>query len=85
MARETTVPLRRGWTTGACAAAAARAAGGDGSVAHLALDDARARLGPFADALACDLNVDSSKATRELGWEPHRPTLLEELSNTTVV
>jgi nucleoside-diphosphate-sugar epimerase len=67
------------------ARAASRAAGGDGSVAHLALDDARARLGPFADALACDLNVDSSKATRELGWEPHRPTLLEELSNTTVV
>ena len=67
------------------ARAASRAAGGDGSVAHLALDDARAQLGPFADALACDLNVDSGKATRELGWEPHRPTLLEELSNTTVV
>ena len=67
------------------ARAASRAAGGDGSVAHLALDDARAQLGPFADALACDLNVDSGKATRELGWEPHRPTLLEELSNTTVI
>jgi nucleoside-diphosphate-sugar epimerase len=67
------------------ARAASRAAGGDGSVAHLALDDARAQLGPFADALACDLSVDSSKATRELGWEPHRPTLLEELSSTTVV
>ena len=42
-------------------------------------------MGPFADALACDLQVDSSKAARELGWDPHRPTLLEELSNTTVV
>jgi nucleoside-diphosphate-sugar epimerase len=65
--------------------AASRAAGGDGRIAHLTLDDARAQLGPYADALACDLQIDSSKATRELGWEPHRPTLLEELSNTTVV
>jgi len=65
--------------------AASRAAGGDGRVAHVALEDARAQLGAFADALACDLQTDSGKATRELGWEPHRPTLLEELSNTTVI
>ncbi|MBV8749288.1 MAG: NAD-dependent epimerase/dehydratase family protein [Candidatus Eremiobacteraeota bacterium] len=65
--------------------AASRAAGGDGRIEHVALDDARAQMGPYADALAADLQIDSSKATRELGWEPHRPTLLEELSNTTVV
>jgi nucleoside-diphosphate-sugar epimerase len=65
--------------------AASRAAGGDGRIAHLTLDDARAQMGPYADALACDLQIDSSKATRELGWDPHRPALLEELSNTTVV
>ncbi len=65
--------------------AASRAAGGDGRIAHLTLEDARAQMGPYADALACDLQTDSTKATRELGWEPHRPTLLEELSNTTVV
>ncbi|MEA2718992.1 MAG: hypothetical protein QOJ39_856 [Candidatus Eremiobacteraeota bacterium] len=65
--------------------AASRAAGGDARVTHVALDDARAQMGPFADALACDLQTDSGKATRELGWEPHRPTLLEELSNTTVI
>jgi len=65
--------------------AASRAAGGDGRIAHLTLEDARAKMGPYADALACDLQTDSGKATRELGWEPHRPTLLEELSNTTVV
>jgi nucleoside-diphosphate-sugar epimerase len=67
------------------ARAASRAAGGDGRIAHLALEDARAQFGPYADALACDLQVDSGRAARELGWEPHRPTLLEELSNTTVV
>jgi nucleoside-diphosphate-sugar epimerase len=65
--------------------AASRAAGGNGSVAHVPLDDARAQMGAYADALACDLQIDSTKATRELGWEPHRPTLLEELSNTTVI
>ncbi|HEX3465134.1 MAG TPA: NAD-dependent epimerase/dehydratase family protein [Candidatus Elarobacter sp.] len=67
------------------ARAAARAAGGDGTVQHVALDEARAQMGGFADALACDLQTDSSRAARELGWEPHRPTLLEELANTTVV
>ncbi len=67
------------------ARAASRAAGGDGSVQFLALEDARRELGTYADALACDLQIDSSRAARELGWEPHRPTLLEELSNTTVV
>jgi len=65
--------------------AASRAAGGDGTVSHVALDDARAQMGPFADALACDLQTDASRAARELGWEPHRPTLLEELANTAVV
>jgi nucleoside-diphosphate-sugar epimerase len=65
--------------------AASRAAGGDGSVEYVELDQARAQMGGFADALACDLNVDSGKAARELGWEPHRPTLLEELAATTVV
>ena len=65
--------------------AASRAAGGDGRVAHIALDDARAQMGSYADALACDLQVDSGKAARELGWEPHRPILLEELANTAVI
>ncbi|HZO93589.1 MAG TPA: NAD-dependent epimerase/dehydratase family protein [Candidatus Baltobacteraceae bacterium] len=67
------------------AAAASRAAGGDGDVAAISLDEARATMGVLADAFACDLNVDSGKAARELGWEPHRPTLLEELSATTVI
>ncbi|HEY0613485.1 MAG TPA: NAD-dependent epimerase/dehydratase family protein [Candidatus Elarobacter sp.] len=65
--------------------AASRAAGRDGEVEHLTLEEARAELGPFADALACDLQTDSGKAARELGWEPHRPTLLEELANTAVI
>jgi nucleoside-diphosphate-sugar epimerase len=65
--------------------AASRAAGGDGVVENISLEDARRTMGPFADALAIDLQLDSSRAARDLGWEPHRPTLLEELSNTTVI
>jgi nucleoside-diphosphate-sugar epimerase len=65
--------------------AASRAAGGDGRVAHVTLEDARGMMGGFADALASDLQIDSVRAARDLGWEPHRPTLLEELSNTTVI
>jgi len=65
--------------------AASRAAGGDGTVAHIALAEARAQMGPYADALAVDLQTDSTRAARELAWEPHRPTLLEELANTAVV
>ncbi len=67
------------------ARAAARAAGGDGSIEHLSLDDARATMGPFADALALDLSVSPARAGRELGWEPRRPTVLEDLAATTVV
>ncbi len=67
------------------ARAASRAAGGDGAIEFVDLAAARRELGPYADALACDLQVDSGRAARELGWEPHRPILLEELANTTVV
>jgi nucleoside-diphosphate-sugar epimerase len=69
----------------AIAHAASRAAGGDGTVEHIPVDEARAQMGPYADALAVDLQTDSVRATRELGWEPHRPTLLEELANTAIV
>ncbi|MGB8266524.1 MAG: NAD-dependent epimerase/dehydratase family protein [Candidatus Velthaea sp.] len=67
------------------ARAASRAGGGDGAIDHLDLDYARSFMGPFADALALDLQVSAQKAARELGWNPHRPTVLDELSSTTVV
>lgn len=70
---------------GEIAHAASRAAGRDGRVSMITLEEGRARMGGFADALACDLQCDSSRAARELGWEPHRPTLLEELANSVVV
>jgi nucleoside-diphosphate-sugar epimerase len=66
------------------ARAASRAGGGDGSIEHLTFENARATMGPLAEAFAMDLQVSSEKARRELGWNPHRPTVLEELANTVV-
>ena len=67
------------------ARAASRAGGGDGTIEHLTLENARNTMGPFADALAIDLQMSSDKAKRDLGWSPHRPTVLEELANTVVI
>jgi nucleoside-diphosphate-sugar epimerase len=66
------------------ARAASRSGGGDGRIEHLTLENARAAMGNFADALAIDLQTSTEKAKRELGWQPHRPTALEELANTVV-
>ena len=43
------------------------------------LEEARARLGPYADALALDQQVSAERA-RALGWRPSRPSVLEELA-----
>ena len=43
------------------------------------LDEARKTLGPYADALVLDQQITSQKARRELGWNPHRPSILEDL------
>jgi nucleoside-diphosphate-sugar epimerase len=53
-----------------CAEAASRAAGAGGRVQTVPLDEATAQMGGFAEALAADQHVDSSKATRMLGWQP---------------
>ena len=70
---------------GEIANAAARAAGSDDPVESITLEAARTVMGPFADALISDQQIDGGKAERELGWAPHRPTLLEELANSVVV
>ena len=62
----------------------ARGAAATGPIEHLTLESARAAMGGFADALALDLQMSAAKAQRELGWSPHRPTVLEELANTVV-
>jgi nucleoside-diphosphate-sugar epimerase len=70
---------------GDVARAVSRAAGGDGRVDSVSIEQARKIMGPFADALALDQRLLAAKAQLDLGWDPDRPTILEELSNTTVV
>jgi len=52
------------------AEAAARGAGLDGKTVSITLDQARAQMGPVADAFALDQRLTSAKARRELGWAP---------------
>jgi nucleoside-diphosphate-sugar epimerase len=52
------------------AEAAARGAGLDGRTVSITLEQARADMGPIADAFALDQCLSSAKARRELGWAP---------------
>lgn len=72
-------------TYGEIARAASRAAGKNGQVDTIPLEQARKMMGPFADALVLDQQISSAKAQLDLQWDLDRPTVLEELSNTTVV
>lgn len=47
------------------------------------LEDARARLGVYADALALDQQVSAERA-RALGWRPSRPSVLDELRDASL-
>jgi nucleoside-diphosphate-sugar epimerase len=42
------------------------------------LDEAREKLGPYADALALDQQVSAERALG-LGWRPKRPSVIDEL------
>lgn len=53
-----------------CAAAAGRALEKSGETRSIPVAVAAKKLGPMAECLALDQNVDSSKATRRLGWIP---------------
>lgn len=55
---------------GACAEAAGRAVGHDGSIEVVPVEVARTEIGPFADCLALDQQVSSAKAHAQLGWSP---------------
>lgn len=61
------------------AEAASHAAGVPGSVEPWPLEDARQKLGGFADALALDQRISAERAERLLGWAPRPPDVLEDL------
>jgi hypothetical protein len=43
------------------------------------LEEARQKLGSYADALVLDQQASGRRAEQELGWRPHRPGVLEEM------
>ncbi len=60
------------------AEAAGKAAGKDGAVTALPIDQARAAMGPFADALALSQRISSAKARDELDWRPRHESFVAE-------
>ncbi|HEY0405416.1 MAG TPA: SDR family oxidoreductase [Pyrinomonadaceae bacterium] len=62
------------------AEAAARAAGCEGSVESWPIEQARERLGSYADALTLDQQVSGRKAIELLDWQPRAPSLQAELA-----
>jgi nucleoside-diphosphate-sugar epimerase len=61
------------------AAAASRGAGANGRIRAWALEDARKKLGAYADALVLDQQASGKRAQQLLGWQPHRSDVLEDL------
>ena len=61
------------------AEAASHGAGAGGKTESWPLEEARKALGAYADALVLDQQVSAEKARLELGWNPHRPTVLEDV------
>ncbi|MFL5472460.1 MAG: NAD-dependent epimerase/dehydratase family protein [Gemmatimonadales bacterium] len=57
------------------AAAASRGAGAGGKTVGLPLEQARGKLGPYADALILDQQASGKKAETLLGWRPSRPSV----------
>lgn len=56
--------------------------GPDGAVEPEDVAETRARLGaPFADALLLDQQATGLKARLTFGWDPHRPSLVQELGS----
>jgi nucleoside-diphosphate-sugar epimerase len=53
-----------------CASAASKAAGANGKVHSVTVEEAAKTLGPIAQCLVMTQHLDSSKATRLLGWQP---------------
>jgi nucleoside-diphosphate-sugar epimerase len=58
----------------------AKSLGIPGKFAGFPVEQARQRLGLFADALTLDQQFDPSKAERELGWQPKRPNIFDDIT-----
>jgi nucleoside-diphosphate-sugar epimerase len=63
------------------AAAASRGAGAGGKTRAWPLEEARGKLGAYADALVLDQLASGRKAQELVGWRPYRPGVLEDLEH----
>lgn len=63
------------------AAAASRGAGAGGKTVAWPLEEARAKLGPSADALILDQQATGKRAEQLLGWRPSRPNVLDDMEH----
>jgi nucleoside-diphosphate-sugar epimerase len=61
------------------AAAASRGAGAGGRTVAWPLEQAREKLGGYADALVLDQQASGRRAEELLGWRPQRPDVLEDI------
>jgi nucleoside-diphosphate-sugar epimerase len=61
------------------ATAASRGAGAGGKTVALPLEEARKKLGAYADALVLDQQASGRHAEELLGWRPYRPDVLEDI------
>ncbi|OLE97380.1 MAG: NAD-dependent epimerase [Cyanobacteria bacterium 13_1_20CM_4_61_6] len=64
---------------------ASRTAGADGRTESWPLDEAQARLGPYADALVLDQQVSAARARELLQWSPTAASLAEDLERGSYV
>ncbi|MFL5474494.1 MAG: DUF4440 domain-containing protein, partial [Gemmatimonadales bacterium] len=62
-----------------------RGAGAGGKTVGLPLEQARGKLGPYADALILDQQASGKKAETLLGWRPSRPSVLEDIEHGSYV
>lgn len=60
-------------------ALAAAIASGRGAVTEWPLDEARARMGPIAEAFVLTQRVEAVRSRTVLGWVPRAPTAIEDL------
>jgi nucleoside-diphosphate-sugar epimerase len=58
---------------------ASRGAGAGGKTVSWPLEQAREKLGLYADAMALDQQASGRRAQELLGWRPHRPNVLEDI------
>jgi nucleoside-diphosphate-sugar epimerase len=61
------------------AAAASRGVGAGGKTTAVPLEQAREKLGAYADALVLDQQASGKRAEQLLGWRPYRPDVLEDI------